>query len=403
MGRTSLTIVLAAVLLAVFSRGWLAAQVPPVGIPAARRALTAEQMRELAGDLDANEFLARETAMLRLIAAGKAAIPVVTEVFRDDSLEATSRALHILQQIGLSSDQEAQDAALAALIEASKSRENALAARRAVAAIERLTELRSKQSLVELKALGAKVAHPQTFDGQVLDDLVESVEIGPDFQGTVDDLRRLKWVRTGRLVLVGVQVSDAWLAHAASMTGLTELHLHTTSVTTQGLAAIAGQPDLRQVGLYYTPLDGKALDHLAGLPALSLVKLYGTKIPPAAIEEFQKTAAIPVDARRGAFLGVGCTRGENSCILSTVHKDSPAEKAGLKEQDLLVRFGKSKVTDFDTLTALISQLDAGDDVEVEVQREALDEQGGFRLKNVVTRVTLGPWGVEPAVLNGWRP
>jgi S1-C subfamily serine protease len=90
-------------------------------------------------------------------------------------------------------------------------------------------------------------------------------------------------------------------------------------------------------------------------------------------------------------------------VLSTVHKDSPAEKAGLKDEDQLIRFGTAKVTNFDALTELISHLDAGDEVEIEVQREVEDEQGGYRLKKVVTKVTLGPWGVEPAVLNGWRP
>ena len=401
MSRGFVLFVLVAV--AAVSGGWLFAQPPLPGAAVMRRAPTAEQIAQWVDDLDASEFLARETAMLRLIAAGEPAISPVQNVFGGGNLEATSRALHVLQQIGLSSDPQTQEAARAALVQAAQSKENPVTARRAVATLERLTELRSKPSLDELAALGAKIAHPQSFDGVVIEDVVESLEIGPEFKGTVDDLRRLKWLRTGRLVLVGSQVTDSWLAHVAPMNGLAELHLHTTAITERGLAALADQVDLRQVGIYYTALDGKALDHLAGLPALSFVKLYGTKIPPAAVAQFQEKHGIAVDARRGAFLGVGCSRGENSCVLTSVHKDSPAEKAGLKEDDLLVRFGTSKVTDFDGLTALISQLDAGDAVEVEVRREIVDEQRGFRLENVTAKVTLGPWGVEPAVLNGWRP
>jgi S1-C subfamily serine protease len=90
---------------------------------------------------------------------------------------------------------------------------------------------------------------------------------------------------------------------------------------------------------------------------------------------------------------------DNACLLSTVHVGSPAEKAGLVPDDTLLRFGDSKVTDFKALTALISELNVGDTVEVEVERQVEDAAGDVRKKNVVTKVTFGPWPVEVAVRN----
>ncbi len=369
-----------------------------------RQPPTAEQLKTWVAELDGQEFLARETAMLRLIAAGQPAVPVVSEVFRGDSLEATSRALHVLQQIGLSPDPATQEAARAALVAAAAGKENAVIARRATAALDKLIELRSAQAITELESLGAIVVRAQSFDGLVVENLVESVQLGPDFRGTDDDLRRLAWLSVGRIVLVGEKATDTWLAKAATINGLEELHIHSAAITEAGLSAIASHPGLRQVGIYYTPLSDPALKHLEALPVLSFVKLYGTKVSNEAIEKFQMTTGIPkVDIRKGAFLGVGCMSIDNECVLSTVHDNSPAAKAGLAHDDVLFRFGQSKVTDFESLTAQIAKLDSGDEVEVEIRRDVEDEQGNFRTKNLVMKVKLGPWPVEAAVQNGWRP
>jgi hypothetical protein len=398
-----LTIVVLAAALALAELTGVRAQDQPLP-PSTQKPPSAEQLQTWVAELDGEEFLARETAMLELIAAGPLAVPAVAEVFRGDSLEATSRALHILQQIGLSPDPQTQEAARAALVAAAATKENPVTARRATAALDKLIQLRSAQALSELETLGAVVVRAQSFDGLVVESVVESVQIGPEFRGTDHDLRRLKWLSVSRIVLVGDKVTDAWLAHAAGSTGLEELHLHSAAITDAGLAAIATHPGLRQVGIYYTPLSDPALKQLEALPVLSFVKLYGTKVSADAVEKFQATTGVPkVDIRKGAFLGVGCMSIDNECVLSTVHDNSPAAKAGLAHDDVLIRFGQTKVTDFESLTAQIAQLDAGDQIEVEVRRDVEDERGNFRTKNIVTKVTLGPWPVEAAVQNGWRP
>jgi C-terminal processing protease CtpA/Prc len=152
-------------------------------------------------------------------------------------------------------------------------------------------------------------------------------------------------------------------------------------------------------------VTGAALAHLEKLPRLSFVKLYGTKVERAGALKFKEAMNLPddkLDYRKGAFLGVGCMRIENACVLSTVHAGSPAEKAGLQRDDVLVRFGDQKVSDFAALTAMISQLDSRDVAEIEVQREVEDGDGNIRTKNIVVKATLVPWDVKLAVENGQK-
>jgi len=381
------------------------AQGPPATRPA-RRALSPDQLKALVEQLSADEFLARETAMIELVRAGGPAIPAVSAALTGGSLEATTRALHVLLQIGLSPNPTTQEDARLALVQAASQRENPAVARRAASVLAQLLDLRSARALTELEGLGAKVKRSQSFNGATLEEIIESIEIGPDFRGDVGDLARLKWLTAIKLVLVGEKVRDDWLKQAAGMTDVEELHLYRTSISEEGLAAIAEHPSIEQIGIYYTPLSSKALAHLEKLPRLSFVKLYGTKVERADVEAFLAKTGLPndkVDHRKGAFLGVGCMTIDGACVLSKVHEGSPAEKAGLARDDVLLSFNGTKVADFATLTGLISQLDSGDVADVEVQREVEDEQGNIRTRKITVKATLSPWDAELAVENGARP
>lgn len=377
-------------------------QPPPAG--SRRPAPTAKQMTEWLGELDADEFLARETAMLSLIEAGPAAIDVL-KASQPRSVEAATRIMHVLQVLGLSSDFDIQEDARAALADLAARKELPQVARRAASALEELTEQRAARSLAELETLGAKVSREQLFNGFGFEDYVVSIEIGPAFRGDERDLRRLKWLpETRGLVFAGSRATDAWLKHAAEMDRLSELHLYETATTDAGLAVLENHVSLSQVGLYYTTSTDAALQHLQKLPALNFAKFYGTKISREGVEKFQAaTGLAKVDHRKGAFLGVGCQNFDGVCLISTVHVNSPAQRAGLERDDQLIRFGDVKVIDFESLTAEISQRDSGEEVELEVQRQVLSDEGRIVLQSIVLKVKLGPWEQDLAVQNGMRP
>ena len=102
---------------------------------------------------------------------------------------------------------------------------------------------------------------------------------------------------------------------------------------------------------------------------------------------------------RHAFLGVGCS-DVNGCVISSVHPGSPAEKAGLMRDDVIVRFGGKTITNFDSLTELIRQREVGEEVQLEVARRSLED--GNQVRVVATSVTLAAWDVDAAVKNSRR-
>lgn len=370
--------------------------------------ISAEQIDALVRSLDADEFLARETAMLQLLAAGPAVLDHLRPVLETGSLEATSRALFILKQLGASSDEQAQQGSWELLKNLAARQDAPVLVRRATVALEELVQQRKTTALAELEVLGARVVRGQFFNGIPLDEAVESLEVDDGFQGSDDDLRRLKWLSdVPKVVFSGTKVTDSWIAHAAAMPALEELHLYQAKVSDQCLAPLAEHKALRQVGIYYTPIGDEALAPLTKLPLLALVKLYGTRIRSQSVDAFRSSLPqVPpqrVDYRRGAFLGVGCTVVDGNCRISTVHDGSPADKGGILREDMVVRFGDAKVVTFDDLTAEISRRDVGDEVEIEVARQFFDEQGNPSQKNISTKVTLAPWEMDLAVRNNPRP
>lgn len=359
---------------------------------------SAERLAALAKQLDANEFLARETATTDLLKAGPAALPALRGVLQHGSLEATSRAFYVVRELGLASHLDQGEEAWNLLSELAARKEVPTIARRATQALAELTQQRSAQALAELERLGAKIERSEAIAGILLDNPVSYLEIGPAFRGQVQDLSRLKWVaEVPQVIFTGEQVTDAWIKPAAAMAALTELHLYRTQVTDAGLAALADHANLEQLGLYYTPISDAALAPLAKLPSLRFLKLYGTKATAQRVAEFKEATALAIDFRRGAFLGVGCTPIDGTCRISSIHLGSPAEKAGLQEDDVIVRYGQSQVTTFDTLTNLIRQHADTEEVELEVTRRSFDKDGIPMTQNVVAKVKFTPWEMKAAV------
>lgn len=69
-----------------------------------------------------------------------------------------------------------------------------------------------------------------------------------------------------------------------------------------------------------------------------------------------------------AYLGVVSKGDAHECRIAEVAKDSPAEKAGLKADDVVLRFGKDTIEDFEDLQTLIRRHKPGDEVPIRVRR-----------------------------------
>jgi serine protease Do len=72
--------------------------------------------------------------------------------------------------------------------------------------------------------------------------------------------------------------------------------------------------------------------------------------------------------KRGPYIGVHLNEDEGECRIVKVDKDSPAEKAGLKPDDVVIRFGKDRVEDLEDLLMLLKEHKPGDEVPIHVRR-----------------------------------
>jgi serine protease Do len=79
-----------------------------------------------------------------------------------------------------------------------------------------------------------------------------------------------------------------------------------------------------------------------------------------------------------AYLGVRRDAEATDCRVGGLVPGAPAEKAGLKAGDVIVKFGGEKVADFDALTALVQKKKADDEVVIEVKRG--EETKTFKVK-----------------------
>jgi serine protease Do len=70
----------------------------------------------------------------------------------------------------------------------------------------------------------------------------------------------------------------------------------------------------------------------------------------------------------GPYIGVVLNPDAKECVIAEVEKDSPAEKAGLKPDDVVLSFGKNKVEDLEDLITMIRKRRPGDEVSLEVRR-----------------------------------
>jgi serine protease Do len=68
------------------------------------------------------------------------------------------------------------------------------------------------------------------------------------------------------------------------------------------------------------------------------------------------------------YIGVVLNPDVKECRIAEVEKDSPAAKAGLQADDVVLRFNKKKVEDLEELISLIRKHKPGDEVPMEVKR-----------------------------------
>ena len=69
------------------------------------------------------------------------------------------------------------------------------------------------------------------------------------------------------------------------------------------------------------------------------------------------------------YLGVGTEDSDDGLRIVKIGKDSPAEKEGLKVDDVILALNDQEVSDKSSLKAILAEMAEGDSLEVKVLRE----------------------------------
>jgi RNase P/RNase MRP subunit p29 len=100
----------------------------------------------------------------------------------------------------------------------------------------------------------------------------------------------------------------------------------------------------------------------------------GKKLDECEKEWIEFVKGLKLEARRtsGAYLGVGLEDTDEGLTIQTVAPDSPAEKAGLKEGDIIVELDGEKIKSREDLLEVLSKKKPDDKVTVKVKRGSED-------------------------------
>lgn len=347
--------------------------------PSGAAPLSADQVAGLIAGLNNDSFNVREAATERLTTAGRNAIPQIVDAVSDNDLEVTTRLLRVLGQLALSEQPATSSDARAALEKIAATRVTS-AATRAAETLSTLDEIREERCLAQLKRLGATVErHTYAFGNNAVD-LSYTIEIDKRWKGESDEFKLLAHVPHVRhLVLNYSEVDDDWMSVVSELSNLEDLTIVRGKVTSTGVANLAKLERLQTLEMMYTPIDDGAIDTLRAMQGVVMMRLYGTRITKDGQSRLREQLAnTNVDVRRGGFLGISPLRNLAPCTIGEVHPNTAAEAAGLQTNDTILEYNGQPVTDFDSLTNLISDNAPGETSTVLIQR------GGEKLTKQVT-------------------
>lgn len=332
--------------------------------PAAAEDNVARWIREL----DDSHFVTRRNATEHLIEAGQAAVAPLRETLLHSNLEVATRGIYVLKSLALSKDVATQEAASEALDELAQCPARTTA-RQAATTLAALGEVRQQQALKELEDLGARISlvdRVMAFAPTV----GLSVEIGPTWQGTVQDLQRFRWLTDVHEVsFVGRQITDEWVRSVEGLSSVERVLIKNARITNDAVKSLSKLKRVTKIDLMYSPVNDAALEYLKGMKTVREVRLYGTDVTRAAVEQYQAAVTqVTVDFKMGAFLGVMCQQAPFPCQVVEVVPDSAAANGGVQVQDIIVRYGGHPIASFDDLRQLIGKNKVGDSVLIQVAR-----------------------------------
>ena len=310
--------------------------------------------------LDADRFEVRESVTGRLIAAGRPAIRPLVASLEDASLEAAIRSILVLRELSMSPELDTALAAEAALERIAGSFQ--ASADRARTTLRLLAAVRQERALDALREFGARIHREDVQYGPL------GIEFSERWHGKLKDLQHLRWVSNVTTVNVsGKRFDDRFLKALSRLENLERLVIQGTMITDVGMASVEKLTGLRWLFVFHTSISDKAVKYLSTLPRLDEVKLYGTQITVEGVARLKTSLGDrgTVDRRAGGFLGVALS---GPCQVSRVVPQSAADKADLRQDDIVLKFAGQYVSTVQDLIGKIGSNRLGGRIQFEVLR-----------------------------------
>ncbi len=327
---------------------------------------SSERIQGLIMQLDHKQYKKRMNATARLIDIGAPAISPLTLAMQEGaSLEMQTRGVMILKELALSEQVTTQDLAADALQRIAADG-TGMVARRSAEVLDQLTRIRAARARKQFLALGGSIG--------AIDNMTQELGMIVDttaWRGTKEDLALLRWDTQLRAVaLMGPIVNDEWLVELAKLQNMQYVSVKRAKITNEGLKHLQTMQRLTKLDLFYCPIRDDGLKNL--LPQatkMARLRLYGTDVTELGAATFgEQVNNVTVDYKRGAFLGVECPSTFPVCRISSVSPGQAADRAGVKPDDILIRFGTAPIGEFEDLRKAIANNLPGESVNIEVLR-----------------------------------
>jgi hypothetical protein len=338
-----------------------------------------DQIKSWIRDLSSETYAARDYANRRVKRHLVRALPILIEMAGSAT---ESNAESILQFIGLVASNATSDHGADAFACLERLAEDRMTYRAVVA--QRILEgvtLEMRDTAVELLSkqgvtLRGRTLPVLTRSREVLNPLV----IDSNFTGTEQDLKLLKWLFDVQFVkLEGPRITKGILQQVVQLPKIDSLQIVNTSLTGSDLECLLQAPDLKLLEILYTPIDDSSIELLEQLPVYGDMQFFGTDLSVAGGKDLiARVESSEVFVGRGGFLGIECE--QSSLIIRRLIPEGAAERAGMRQEDKIVKIDGVNISNFDELRRELSKFADGEKVVVDVERQvhSLPRNGDFR-------------------------
>lgn len=318
--------------------------------------------------LTSDQYRTRQVASQKILQFGDKAVAPLAALTKSGQLEATERAISILQALAMRQSPDDEQGAYGALAMIADNSPSSSAVR-ARAALQSLGVDRTRFAYESLLMAGVKLGYQEfVIENRSINE--NAVRIDSKWNGDVTALRWLKWIKlSGYAILEGPAVTREVLEQLVQMPDLHTITMRNSKLGPNTLEPLAKLSRIDLLEFRYVTLSREDAEQIAKLPIRVQLSLMGTGLDDSANKFLrEKLAGLKIDIKQGGFLGVLCNSFAPFCQIDRVVPGGAAEDAGVLAGDVVERIDEVPISNFADLQTEISKHHADDELTLRIDR-----------------------------------